>query len=122
MALNRPSAAELLAALREFLDKDVAPQVSGATQFHLRVAGNVLAIVERELAQKAPADAAETARLRTMLGDDDSGAADLTSLNQLLVERIRSGAFDSPPGQRLMLAHLRATTSDKLAIDNPKYA
>ena len=122
MALNRPSAAELLAALREFLDKDVASQVSGATQFHLRVAANVLAIVERELAQKAPADAAETARLRTLLGDDDNSDADLATLNRLLVERIRSGAFDRPPEQRLLLAHLRATTSDKLAIDNPKYA
>ena len=122
MALNRPSAAELLAAVREFLDKDVAPQVTAATHFHLRVAGNVLAIVERELARRAPADAAEIARLRTLLGDHDSGDADLARLNRLLVERIRSGAFDAQPGQRLLLAHLAATTSDKLAIDNPKYA
>ena len=122
MAVNRPSAAELLAAVREFLDKDVAPQVSGATQFHLRVAANVLAIVERELARKVPAEAAEVARLRTLVGAHDGGDADLSTLNRLLVDRIRAGAFDRPPGQRLLLAHLRATTTDKLAIDNPKYA
>ena len=61
MALNRPSGAELLAALREFLEKTVAPQVDPATQFNLRIANNVLGIVERELAQKGAADTAEAA-------------------------------------------------------------
>ena len=54
MALNRPTGGELLEALRAFLEKTVAPQVDAATQFNLRIANNVLAIVERELTQKGP--------------------------------------------------------------------
>ena len=118
MALNRPDGVELLAAVRAFLEKEVAPQVSGATQFNLRIAGNVLAIVERELAQRGPADAAELMDLRALLGD---AAADLPSLNQALVAQIRAGAFDASAAQRTLLAHLKRTTAAKLAIDNPKY-
>ena len=122
MALNRPTGGELLAAVREMLEKEVAPQVSSATQFQLRIAGNVLAIVERELAQHAVADEAEVARLQALLGEGDvSGAADLPSLNRSLVERIRAGAFDAPKAKRRLLAHLQAMTAAKLAIDNPRY-
>ena len=120
MALNRPTGAELLAALREFLEKTVAPQVDGATQFNLRIANNALGIVERELAQRGPAEAAEIAGLRELLGTAGDGA-DLRVLNQALVESIRAGAFDTPEAQPTLLAHLKATTAAKLAIDNPRY-
>jgi hypothetical protein len=120
MALNRPTGAELLAALREFLEKTVAPQVDGATQFNLRIANNVLGIVERELEQRGPAGAAEVAGLRALLGKSSAGA-DLDALNQALVESIRAGAFDTTEARRPLLAHLKATTAAKLAIDNPRY-
>ena len=120
MALNRPMGGELLTALREFLEKTVAPQVDAATQFNLRIANNVLGIVERELAQKGPADEAEIAGVLVLLGEASRGA-DLAALNHALVERIRSGAFDAPDARRAILAHLQATTAAKLAIDNPRY-
>lgn len=120
MALNRPTGAELLTALREFLEKSVAPQVDPATQFNLRIANNVLGIVERELAQKGPAEVTEIAGLTALL--DGSGAGrDVGALNRALVEKIRGGAFDAPAAQRTLLAHLKATTAAKLAIDNPRY-
>jgi hypothetical protein len=118
MALNRPTASELFAALREFLDRDVSPQVNDATRFHLRVAGNVLAMLEREMAQKPAADARELEALRALTGSDGT----LGELNAALAERIRSGGFDEAMARRHLLAHLRATTDAKLAIDNPKYA
>jgi Domain of unknown function (DUF6285) len=126
MALNRPDGAELLAAVRAFLEKTVSPQVDAGTQFHLRIANNVLAIVERELAQRGPADAAEMAGLRDVLGAatgaaTGEGDADLAALNRLLVERIRAGNFDGPETQRVLLRHLKTTTAAKLAIDNPRY-
>jgi aminoglycoside phosphotransferase (APT) family kinase protein len=46
---GRPTARELLAAVREFLTEDVLPQ-PGKLGFHGRVAANVLALVDRELA------------------------------------------------------------------------
>src|SRR5690606_6273236 len=47
---GRPTAAELLEAVREFLHEQVLPGTSGRLSFHARVAGNAVAIVERELA------------------------------------------------------------------------
>jgi aminoglycoside phosphotransferase (APT) family kinase protein len=46
---GRPTARELLAAVRDFLTDDVLPQ-PGRVGFHGRVAANVLALVDRELA------------------------------------------------------------------------
>jgi aminoglycoside phosphotransferase (APT) family kinase protein len=47
---GRPTARELLAAVREFLSDDVVTRGGQAVVYHARVAANVLAIVERELA------------------------------------------------------------------------
>jgi aminoglycoside phosphotransferase (APT) family kinase protein len=46
---GRPTASELLDAVREFLTDDVMPATSGQLAFHARVAANALAIVAREL-------------------------------------------------------------------------
>ena len=47
---DAPDAASLVEAVREFLERDVLPATTGRVQFHARVAANVLAMVERELA------------------------------------------------------------------------
>jgi aminoglycoside phosphotransferase (APT) family kinase protein len=46
---GRPTASELLDAVREFLTASVMPATSGQLAFHARVAANVLGIVAREL-------------------------------------------------------------------------
>ncbi len=46
---GRPTASELLEAVREFLTGQVMPATSGQLAFHARVAANVLGIVAREL-------------------------------------------------------------------------
>jgi len=46
---GRPTASELLEAVREFLQGAVLPQTSGQLSFHARVAANAVAIVLREL-------------------------------------------------------------------------
>jgi hypothetical protein len=48
---GRPTARELLEAVRGFLADDVMVNTSGRLSFHARVAANMIAIVERELAQ-----------------------------------------------------------------------
>jgi aminoglycoside phosphotransferase (APT) family kinase protein len=46
---GRPTAAELLEAVREFLTGQVMPATAGQLSFHARVAANVIGIVAREL-------------------------------------------------------------------------
>ena len=51
---GRPTASELLDAVREFLSDHVMPGTSGQLAFHARVAANVLGTVARELELGAP--------------------------------------------------------------------
>jgi hypothetical protein len=113
---DRPSTAQLVAAVRDFLEKVAQPQLSGHSAFHARVAANALAIVERELALGADQDAAERARLRELLGSDGP----LEAQNRALCRAIRAGQVGpDTPG---LLEHLRATTLAKLAVDQPSYS
>ena len=114
-----PTAAELVEAVREFLEKDVFPVLEGRTQFHTRVAMNVLGIVQRELEESNRVDASERARLVALLRRSDASDASLLELNGELAAGIRDGSLDAPREQ--ILDHLRETLRDKLAIANPKY-
>jgi aminoglycoside phosphotransferase (APT) family kinase protein len=53
---GRPTARELVDAVRGFLADDVMVNTTGRLSFHARVAANMLAIVERELAQPVRTD------------------------------------------------------------------
>ena len=113
---DRPSAAQLVAAVRDFLERVAQPELSGHSAFHARVAANALAIVERELALGAEQDAAERERLRALLGRDGP----LEAQNRALCRAIRAGEITADtPG---LLEHLRATTLAKLAVDQPGYS
>lgn len=46
---GRPTAAELVAAVADFLDGDVRDATTGQVNFHARVAANALRMVQREL-------------------------------------------------------------------------
>jgi hypothetical protein len=107
---------ELVAIVREFLERQAMPALEGRVAFHARVAANALAIVERELEQGSRETDRELARLRTLLGTD----GDLDALNRELCRRLRSGEVSvETPG---LLDHLRATTLAKLAVDQPHYS
>ncbi len=54
---GRPTAREMLEAVRSFLTDDVMAATSGRLSFHARVAANMIATVERELAQVPPSRA-----------------------------------------------------------------
>ena len=114
--MDQPSAAELVTAVREFLEKHAMPALTGHTAFHARVAANALAIVARELEQGGAANTAEHQRLRQLLKTDGT----LDELNRELCRRIRSGAvaLDDPA----LGDHLRQTTLAKVAIDQPNYS
>ncbi len=51
---DRPTASELVQAVREWMEQDLAKGVEPRLTFHLRVAMNMLDIVDRELQLGAP--------------------------------------------------------------------
>ena len=61
-------------------------------------------------------EADEQGRLIELLGQDGT----LDELNRELCARIRSGDLDRSSPR--LIAHLRTTTLDKLAVDQPKYS
>jgi hypothetical protein len=123
---DRPTTAELLEAVRGFVEQDVIERLEGSAKFHARVAANVLAIVGRELELEPGHLAAEWARLDALLGPAPV-PADLALLRrgigertEALCARIRAGEADSGAFRAAVLAHVRATVREKLAIANPK--
>jgi|HubBroStandDraft_2_1064218.scaffolds.fasta_scaffold361957_2 hypothetical protein len=93
-----PTTTELLEAVREFLSDEVMAATEGRLRFHARVAANVLAQVERELALGPPADPAADAAL---------------------CEAIRAGEFDTRLDQ--LAQTLRSGAIAKLRVANPRH-
>jgi len=112
---DEPTPTELTKAVADFLRNDIAPGISGHNAFKLRVAINALDLVTRQLTQEQTSEAAEAARLASLLGMQGA----LRELNRILAERIASGEVDlQTPG---LAEHLWQTTMDKLAVDQPNY-
>ncbi|HYV58907.1 MAG TPA: DUF6285 domain-containing protein [Acidimicrobiia bacterium] len=112
---DRPTAVELLEAIREFLEQDVMPAVEGRVQFHSRVAINALGMLERELLRGPDLDAAERARLGALLGHD----ADVRTLMAELAARIRDGSLDDRRDE--VVGAVRESVRVKLLVANPEY-
>ncbi len=112
---DRPTATELVEAVREFLADDISPTLDGRLAFHLRVALNVLDVVARELTLGPGIDADQHDRLVALLGHD----GDTTTLEAELASAIRAGDVDERDAA--VLDHVRATVREKLLVTNPKY-
>lgn len=113
---DEPTPVELLNAVAKFLRDDIAPQISGAAAFKLRVATNALDLAVRQLELSEPRAADELRRLAGLLGDNGT----LLDLNRKLAAAIAAGTVDlRTPG---LADHLWQTTMDKLAVDQPTYA
>ncbi len=119
MSHYRPTAAELITAVAEFLETEVRNATApngrlatepnsrladvGAVNFHARVAANALRIVERELRQTGPEP--------ELLGFPDE---------QDLARAIRDGDFDNRgPG---LESALRTLVRHRLEVAHPGYA
>ncbi len=98
---DRPTAAELVQAVREFLETDAMEATEGRVQFHIRVAVNALGMVERELAASGA----------TAQADDERERA------RQLAAGIRDGSVD-PDAVR---AEVRESVRQKLLVANPGY-
>jgi hypothetical protein len=107
---DSPTAAQLVEAVREFLEADVMRSTDGRVQFHARVAVNVLGIVQRELEQ-GPEQARRHGEALAALGFSDEAA---------LAHAIRAGLLDDRV--RDVARFVRQTVEDKLRVANPRYA
>ena len=107
---DAPTAAQLVEAVREFLEGDVMGATEGRVQFHTRVAANVLGIVERELEQ---GDAL------TRRHCDGLAALGLSD-EEALAQAIRAGVLDDRMAD--VARFVRQTVEDKLRVANPRYA
>jgi hypothetical protein len=116
MPSSLPQAPDLVAVVREFLERDILPGLAGEQWFNLKVALNLLATVERELRQGAACDEAEAARLAALVGAEGT----LEERNRRLALAIRDGEF--PRDDPDLLDHLRTTLADALAINNPRWS
>ncbi len=115
MPTDRPTAAELVSAVKQHLQDNVVPVMEGQPAFHLRVAINALAIVERTMADGETMNRAELERLRVLLGEDGN----LIDLNRRLSAQIEAGEMGEQ--KDTLLTHLRRTALDKLQLANPRY-
>ncbi|MEZ0351016.1 DUF6285 domain-containing protein [Mycobacterium sp. pR1184] len=106
-AYGRPLAAELVAAVAEFLETDVREATTGQVNFHSRVAANALRIVERELLDESAAES-QAALAGLGFGDEEQLAA-----------AIRAGELDERAGE--VLAALRTLVRNRLAVAHPGY-
>ena len=146
---DTPTPDELLAAVARYLRDDAGPALgrsgaqpdNSALAYQARVAANMLDMVRRQGLLAPLAEAAERARLLTLLGEagainpiklpsttgmtrqpgpPDRAADDLATLNQRLTDEIAGGRLSlATPG---LAKHLWRTTLDKLAVDQPGYA
>ena len=115
---DRPTAAELVDAVTEFLERDLQPALSGRLAFHTRVAVNALRIVRREMELGPELDAARRTGLRELLGDA-AAAASTRDLDVELARRIRDGSLDDRRPE--LVTYLRATLRLQLDIVHPGY-
>ncbi|MCW0211926.1 MAG: phosphotransferase family protein [Pseudonocardia sp.] len=105
---DRPTVDELLSAVAGFLT-DELPAADPRTRFLSRVAANALTIARRELRVGAAQQEEHRRRLAAL------GCADDTDL----AAGIRDGALDT--GRDDVVAAVRAATTAKLVVANPKY-
>jgi aminoglycoside phosphotransferase (APT) family kinase protein len=106
---DRPTAHELLEAVRSALGDDVLPLLDGRAAFEVRVSLRALGIVDRELARAPVHDAAHAAALESLgVPDEDALAA-----------AVRSGSLDERRSE--LLSALRVIVAAKLEAANPKH-
>ena len=126
---DRPTTMELLEAVREFLEREVLPALTvHGLKYRMRIALNLLRIVEREIPGREARLSAELAALHDLLGRPvPAPPADAALLetrvreaSRELCERIRTGAADAGPWRARVLAHVGAMVEDKLAINDPQ--
>lgn len=125
---DRPTKQELLEMVERFLRSEVLLHTEGRVRFHVLVAMNLLAIVQKELELEDAHLNAEANGLARLLAEPapapESAVSKLLEFvrrgNERLCQDIRKGAFAALRPRAALYRHLRATLEDKLAAANPR--
>jgi hypothetical protein len=126
---DRPNAAELLAAVRQFLETEMLPSLTDARQrFQTLIAVNVLTIAERETLTEEAHLLEESHWLAALQGKTVTPPGNLPALrqevragNDWLCQSIRAGKFDAEPEFGRLLRQLQTFVERKLEVANPRY-
>lgn len=126
---DRPTAIELVAAARHYLEQELIPTLSDARlRFQTLVTANVLSIVERELQTEEAQLRREWDELATFLDVHVPAPLSLAALrenvrqaNEQLCRQIRTGAFDERSRFLALSRQLRQMVQRKLEVANPRY-
>lgn len=106
---DQPDPGTLIDAVLGFLTTEVEPHTEGRLRYHLKVAANVLAIVERELRLGEEHASRHRARLERLGFESD----------EALAAAIRSGDLDDRHEE--LRRELSEMVADKLAVARPGY-
>lgn len=115
---DRPTASELLKAIEHLLDDEVLEATTGPLRHRVRVAANLVRIVEREFSLGAQQEADEVELLTDLLGQTDR-TNDPETLNTRFVERLRGDV--TPDFERKARKVALEIVRGKLAIVKPGY-
>lgn len=125
---DRPSAAELLATIGEYLDQDVLPLMQGNLRYHTLVAANLVAILGREVQAGLGPVRRERADLAALLGEAAAAGTDAEDLDESVLRlhgalQQRLLGPELPEREFLLAARdaLERATLAKLAINKPGY-
>jgi hypothetical protein len=106
---GRPTAAELVEAVREYVEGTLMGQSEGGARFEARIARNALQTVERQFSLGPAIELAHADRLRRLGFADDAA----------LAAELRNGDFGD--GWSAVAAALASSARDQLLVANPSY-
>jgi hypothetical protein len=126
---DRPTAEELVEAVRQFLEEELLSCLSDQRlRFQTLVAANVLSIAARELKYEDEDARLEYAELAAFLrepvkpvGTRAEFREATRGFNEELCSRIRSGAYDKGDAFTALAAILRRQVQRKLRAANPRF-
>lgn len=121
---DRPTAAEILAAIGEYLQQDVLPLVEGAVRYRTLVAANLVALLGREIDAVVGAAETERADLVALLGIAGAEGGQERRVEDLsAILQARLVAAEPLEGEFLRASRevLERSVRDKLATNKPGY-
>lgn len=114
MIFDRPTSAELIEVVSEFLEKKIRSNLPDHLAFKTQIAINVLNIVKRELINKEMLTKESREILINLLDNPEEA-----NIKQL-ADHISSGKLDLE--SRELQEALIELTKKKISVDNPKYS
>jgi Domain of unknown function (DUF6285) len=113
---DRPTAAELLDSVAEYLFAELRPEVPREQRFKVLVAANVCAVVAREIRAGEDPDREDLALFGDLLGKD---VDDVHVAASELAQRLRSGELDDRIEE--LAPRLEEHVRRKLEVARPDY-